>query len=187
MKQVVKYIIGIALLTLGIAMIIQSQIGASPWDSVANGLSKLTPLSMGSWTFLSGVFLVFLVALITKTKPNYLSIVAGLITGVLIDMWLAILASISMGIIFGLVGIVVFALGIATYTQTTLPVNPIDNFMMTLVREKELNVSIAKIITDGLGLIIGLLVHGPIGLGTLMIYFTVSPLIGIFTKYTKQI
>lgn len=187
MKQVVKYISGMALMTLGIALIIQSQIGASPWDSVSNGLSQLTPLSMGVWTFLTGIFLVLLIAIITKTKPNYLSIIAGLITGVLIDLWLDVIASHEVGIIFGLIGIVVFAFGIALYTQTTLPVNPIDNFMMTLVNEKNLNVSIAKIITDGLGLIIGLLVHGPIGLGTLVIYFTLSPLIGIFSKYTSKI
>ncbi len=187
MKQILKYIIGMALMTLGIALIIQSHIGASPWDSVANGLSQLTPLSMGVWTFITGIFLVLLIAIITKSKPNYLSIIAGLITGVLIDMWLKLLESNDISIIFGLIGIVIFAFGIALYTQTKLPVNPIDNFMMSLVNKKNMNVSIAKIITDGLGLIIGLLVHGPIGIGTLIIYFTVSPLIGIFTKYTKKI
>ncbi len=187
MKNLIKYLLGLSILTLGISLIIISNIGASPWDSVASGLADITGLSMGTWTTLSGIFLVFLVAIIVKKKPNYLSIIAGLITGLFIDMWLQVISPFDLGVGFGLLGIVTMALGVALYTSTTLPVNPIDNFMMSLVNEKQINISLAKIYTDGLGLIIGLLVGGPIGMGTIVIYLTLSPLIGLFSHYTQKI
>ncbi len=187
MKNLLKYVVGLGAMTLGISLIISSNIGASPWDSVASGMADITGLSMGTWTTLSGIFLVFLIAIIVKKKPNYLSIIAGFLTGLFIDMWLFIISPFELGVIFGLLGIVAMAFGIALYTATTLPVNPIDNFMMSLVNEKQINISLAKIYTDGLGLIIGLLIGGPIGLGTVIIYITLPPLIGVFSRYTQKI
>lgn len=185
MKDILKYLIGLGFLTLGISLIILSDIGASPWDSVNAGLADITQMSMGIWTTLTGIILVLLIAIIVKKKPNFFSIIAGLITGLFIDVWLLILSPFTIGIFFGCIGIVCFAFGIALYSATNLPVNPIDNFMILLVEEKRMNISIAKLYTDGLGLIIGLMIGGPIGLGTIIIYITVSPLIGIFRRYIK--
>lgn len=187
MKDLIKYLSGLIILTLGISLIILSNIGASPWDSVSAGLANQSNITMGTWTTITGIFLVLLIALIVKKKPNYLAIIAGLITGLFINVWLLILSPFSISIMYGVVGIVCFALGISIYSTTNLPVNPIDNFMMTLVKEKKMNVSLAKVYTDGLGLFFALLIGGPIGLGTIVIYITVPPLIGLFSRYTKKI
>lgn len=186
--KLVKHIGGLLILTLGIAVIVNSGIGTSTWDSASAGMAELTGLSMGTWTFIIGVFQVIAIALITKTNIKYWSILVGLLTGVFIDMWLNILTSVGFGgvPILGLIGVVLMAVGIAMYTATGLPVNPIDNFMMGLVTEKNMGFTKAKIITDGIGLVCGFLARGPIGVGTFIIYFTLSPLIGVCSKLINR-
>lgn len=43
------YILGILLLTLGICLTIQSNLGTSPFDAVLVGLSVKVGLTVGSW------------------------------------------------------------------------------------------------------------------------------------------
>ena len=52
-----------------------------------------------------------------------------------------------------------------------------------------IKISVSKLVVDVLGLIIALLLHGPIGLGTLIITIALGPLIGFFDKknLTNQI
>ncbi len=184
--KLIKYISGMLLLTLAINLIVISQIGASPWDAVNAGLANITKFSFGTWTTLSGVVLVFLISIITKSKPVYMSVVIGLLTGVLIDFWSMILRDLNLvpGYPLGLLGIVLFALGISMYTKTDYPVNPIDNFMVGLIEKFHLNYGQAKLITDVIGLIIAIIIGGPVGIGTILIYILVPLLLQIFDKIT---
>ncbi len=184
--KLLKYISGILLLTLAINLIVISQIGASPWDAVNAGLANITKFSFGTWTTLSGVVLVLLISLITRTRPAYMSIIIGLLTGVLIDFWAIILNNLNLipGYPLGLIGIILFALGISMYTKTDYPVNPIDNFMVGLINNFQFNYGQAKLITDIIGLTIAFIIGGPIGFGTILIYLLVPILLQIFDKIT---
>ncbi len=180
----IRYAGGLLLLTFAISLIVQSQIGASPWDAANAGLGAITPLSFGTWTTLTGIGLVFLISFITKTRPVYMSILVGLVTGILIDFWTKILNIIAIepSFMIGIIGIILFSLGISLYTKTNLPTNPIDNFMVNLIEHKNFSYGKAKLITDIIGLTIALLVGGPIGIGTIIIYLLVPLLLQIFDR-----
>ncbi len=180
-------------MTLGISLIIKSQLGASPWDAANAGLAQVTSLSMGTWVTLTGIMLVVLIAIITQKKINYIAILAGILTGILIDIWNLILNvvitsdAIVVLLILGIIGIFLFPLGIAMYTATNLAPNPIDNFMMELVNEKNIAIGKAKFITDAIGLTIAIIVGGPIGIGTLILYMSVPLLITYFDQKLKKL
>lgn len=123
-----------------------------------------------------------------KLKVRYTSIIAGLLTGVFIEMWLNVLGDfIPSGIITCIIGIVVLALGIATYTRVNIAPNPIDNFMVALVEAFNISITKAKLITDVIGISIGLLIGGPVGLGTLLIVIMTGPMVGIFAKFYNHL
>lgn len=183
--RVFRYIVGLLLLTFSISLIVLSGIGASPWDAANAGLGERFVFSFGTWTTITGILLVFLISFITKEKPVYTSIIVGVVTGILIDFWTQILqmVNISEGFLIGIIGIILFALGINLYTKTNLPVNPIDNFMVNLMKYKNMSFAKAKLITDIIGLTIALIVGGPIGLGTIIIYLLVPVMLQIFDKF----
>ncbi len=180
----IRYISGLLLLTFAISLIVKSEIGASPWDAANVGLSLITPLTLGAWTILSGAILVIAVAALTKTKPVYLSILIGVLTGILIDFWSYILELINFeaNFFFGIAGIVIFAFGISLYTKTDYPPNPIDNFMMCLMKHYQISYGKAKLITDFIGLTVAIIVGGPIGIGTAIIYFMIPILLQLFDR-----
>lgn len=87
MKYVV-YVGGILLLTLGIALTIQSNLGASPFDALLVGLSLNVGLSIGSWEMILASVLICVNALLSKQKPEVLGLLTAFITGLGIDVWL---------------------------------------------------------------------------------------------------
>lgn len=87
MKYVV-YIGGILLLTLGISLTIQSNLGASPFDALLVGLSLNVGLSVGSWEIILACVLICGNALLSKQKPEVLGLLTAFITGLGIDVWL---------------------------------------------------------------------------------------------------
>jgi len=85
------YISGIIILTLGIALTIQSMLGTSPFDSLLVGLNRTFGLTVGSWEVVVGLTMVLCNALAERKRPEYFALLTSLITGVGIDTWLFLL------------------------------------------------------------------------------------------------
>src|SRR5690625_7507331 len=82
------YIIGIVILTLGIALTIQSTLGTSPFDALLVGLHRTFGLTVGSWEVVVGLTMLLGNALAERKKPEFYAILTSLITGICIDSWL---------------------------------------------------------------------------------------------------
>jgi uncharacterized membrane protein YczE len=146
-----------------------------------NSIMFLLPL------FLAVIVYVYL-AIKNNLKIRYTSIVAGLLTGVLIEMWLKLIGEyIPSGITTCIIGIAVLSLGIATYTRVNIAPNPIDNFMVALIHAFDFTITKAKLITDIIGISIGMIIGGPIGIGTLLIVGLTGPLVGIFNNFYNHL
>lgn len=182
------YGIGLLTLTFGIALMIKSNFGASPWDAVNVGISNISGLSIGSSNIVTSIFLVILIAIITKTKPKISVVLVGVAVGIFIDFWIQIVPVIEQyNFLIGILGITFLSLGIALYSNQGYPINPIDNFMISLNKKFNLSITVSKFITDGTGLIFAIVVGGPIGLGTGLMYVMLPFQIEFFTKLLKKI
>ena len=134
--------------------------------------------------------LILYIILIFKNSLNirYTSVIAGLLTGLFIEMWFNIFANyVPSGIITCLIGIVVLSLGIALYTRVDIAPNPVDNLMIGLVDGFDMSITKAKLITDAIGISIGILIGGPVGYGTFLIVIMAGPFVGLFTKFFNRI
>lgn len=186
-KNIVYYISGMVILTLGIALVIESDFGASPWDAFSVGLSVIIGCSVGTANCITSIILVLLIALIAREKPKLLVILVGLGIGILIDSWMYLLPAFnSFNFIIGIIGITCLSLGISLYTGLGFPVNPIDNFMVTLADRFKFTLVKSKLITDGIGLVLALAISGPIGIGTLLMYIMLPIQISYFTKLLRK-
>ena len=71
-------------------LIIRSGLGASAWDALAVGESRLFDMTVGTAVFINGMVLIGLNAIIMKKKPDILAAGTIFVIGFLIDFWLLI-------------------------------------------------------------------------------------------------
>ena len=187
-----RYVIGIYCITLGIVILTYSGFGVTSWDVFTIGMSQITSLSPGMWIFIVGVVLIFITALMTKRKPNYPAILIGLLIGFLVNINFMILNEtmfVTYPNIFGLISIVIIAFGIALYVRLDLAITPIEDFMLGW-NYLGFSMTTSRLLTDGLGLLLGILIGGIsmglVGIGTILIYVLLSPLIGFFDKILNK-
>ena|SRR5699024_9965921 len=167
------YLIGLIILTLGIALTIQSALGTSPFDALLVGLYKTFGLSVGSWEIVVGTTLLLINGAAEKKRPEYMAFFTSFVTGIGIDTWLFIIRDWIAPVTWGgqsiclLLGLVLSALGIATYLQSDIAPNPMDRSMLVLAKLTGWSVSNARIVINVILVIIAFLFNGPIGIGTL--------------------
>ncbi|GAB1805888.1 YczE/YyaS/YitT family protein [Priestia megaterium] len=191
MKYVV-YVGGILLLTLGIALTIQSNLGASPFDALLVGLSLNVGLSVGSWEMILASVLICVNALLSKQKPEVLGLLTAFITGLGIDVWLFLLESwapfemwYSKLCCFG-IGLIIIGVGTSAYLHTNFAPIPIDRLTLIIQRLVKTNLFLARTLIYFTFLLAAMILNGPIGVGTLLTVFLGGMLLNFFMPITKR-
>ncbi|MFE4123327.1 YitT family protein [Priestia sp. YIM B13486] len=191
MKYVV-YVGGILLLTLGISLTIQSNLGASPFDALLVGLSLNVGLSVGSWEIILACVLICGNALLSKQKPEVLGLLTAFITGLGIDVWLFLLESwapfemwYSKLCCFG-IGLIIIGVGTSTYLHTNFAPIPIDRLTLIIQKLAKTNLFLARTLIYFTFLLSAMLLNGPIGVGTLLTVFLGGVLLNFFMPITKK-
>lgn len=168
------YVAGIFLLTLGIALTIQSDLGTSPFDALLVGLSMNVGLTVGSWEIIIAFILICCNSLLIRQRPEVLGLVTAVITGIGIDLWLFLLVgSVTpelwyvKAICFG-IGLVVIGIGTATYLHTNFAPIPVDRLTLIIKKLTGKTIFFSRTIILLVFLIIAIMFNGPIGVGTIL-------------------
>jgi len=186
------YVVGILLLTFGISLTIQSDLGTSPFDALLVGLSKSVGLTVGSWEVIIALIIVGCNSLLQKQRPEVLGLLTALITGIGIDMWLFLLRNFVTPelwyskIVYFSIGLVVIGLGTATYLQTNFAPIPLDRLTFIIQKLTRTNIFLARTIIYLVFLIMAMILHGPIGIGTLLTVCFGGLLLNYFMLVTKK-
>ncbi|MFD3448167.1 YitT family protein [Microbacteriaceae bacterium 4G12] len=180
------FIIGIAVLTLGVSFTLKAKLGAGPWDALAAGQTKTFGFTVGTWVIVNGILLLFVNAYLLRQKPQFLACITFILIGTMIDFWLLKVFNdweptdlMYRGSVL-LTGIVLIAIGVAMYIQSQYPTNPIDNLMIALHTRFGVSLMVAKTIGEMAALVFAIMMKGPIGVGTLIVAFTIGPIIQFF-------
>lgn len=164
---------------------VSAEIGLSPWDVLAMGISIQTSLSFGWATVLvSGLVLLLWIPL--KVKPGVGSILNAILVGLVADLWLLFLPSYELMVtkiaIFSL-GTVTIGLATGLYISAGLGKGPRDGLMVGTAERTKKPFWIIRSFYEVTVLIIGFSLGGPVGLGTVI--FVVS--IGYLTQLGLQL
>ncbi|MFD3449481.1 YitT family protein [Microbacteriaceae bacterium 4G12] len=192
-SRIILFITGIAFLTLGISLTIKANVGLGAWDALAVSQSHTFGMTVGTWMIINQSILLFVNAYLLKEKPQFLAAITFVLIGFSVDFWLLQVFSgwnpqdiwQRWGIL--LMGIVVIGFGAGLYLQAHMPMlNPIDLFMIALKTRLHVNLMTAKTLGELTALVFALILHGPISIGTLVITFTVGPVVQFFYKWVEQ-
>lgn len=177
-----RLIVGLVLFGIGIAMMVVANLGLSPWEVLHQGISRKTGIPIGTVGIITGV-LVLLLWIPLKERIGIGTMFNVVLIGVVIDLTLWVLPEtievLWLRWVLMLGGTAIIAFGTGLYIGVGLGPGPRDGLMMGLAR-KGVNVGIARIGIELSVLIIGWLMGGTVGIGTVVFAFGVGPLVAVF-------
>ncbi|KGM45079.1 membrane protein [Neobacillus niacini] len=186
------FLIGLTIMTFGVCLTIKAELGAGAWDALNVALTEWLGFTIGTWIIIDGAVLVIINSLLVKRRPEILSILTIILIGSLVDLWMFFVfeslkvSGLSLKIVTLLLGIFIIGFGAAIYLQAKFPSSPIDSFMMAIRERFRVNLMIAKTIGELIALVPALILQGPIGIGTIIITFTIGPFIQLCFPYFEK-
>ena len=192
LRDIVSFVMGLVLVTFGMALYAKSAMGTAVMASLAYVLSgKLTMFTIGVWTYIvQGLVMLIMIAIIRKVKIEYLfSFVSSILAGYMIDFFLYCFRGISIEalyvrILLYVVGYVILTVGVGALMLTRLPIPPFDLFLREVSRYKNISIQKVKLRTDIIVLLLGVILSfalfgglAGIGVGTFVAALTNGPTI----------
>ena len=163
---------------LGVPLLIRAELGVAPFDVLNTGVAHALGLSLGLVFIIdAGVF--YLAGWLLGAKLGWACIGGTVVIGPMVNVWLAVLpVQHAMLPRLGLfiTGVAIIAVAICLVITTELGPGPSEVFMLGLVL-RGMGIVPARWISDGLPLLIGALIGGAIGPGTLLFAVTMGPMV----------
>lgn len=170
----VFYVLGIMILTFGISVTIQSDLGTSPFDALIVGLSVHAGLTVGSWEIIIAFLLICCNSMLKRQRPEFSGMITAFITGIGIDMWLFFLHRvITPELWYGkagcfAIGLVVIGIGTATYLHMNFAPIPVDRLTLIVRDLTGRSIFFSRTVIYFIFFILAVMLKGPVGIGTLL-------------------
>lgn len=174
---------------LGESLIIQSQLGASPWTVLALGIANHIHLSVGMITLIISV-VVFLFWLPLKLKAGLGTVLNIIIIALAIDVFLPILMTpetLLSKMLFCLSGVALIGIASSFYLTCQMGAGPRDGLMVGICARTGWRVGVVRTCLEASVCFIGWLLGGTVGVGTLIFAFGVGYVLQYSLQWIRKI
>ncbi len=180
--------IGFALFGFSIALMIRSHLGTTPWAVLEVALSQLTNIRPGRISIIVG-FVVLILALALREKIGWGTLANIVFIGLWEDMFLSYIPPVQNNLLlqgimlFGAILIMGFAS--AVYIGVDAGAGPRDSLMLAVHRTTKLSLRVGRAIIEVTVVLIGWLMGGPLGIGTVIFAVLIGPAVQWAFKLLK--
>ena len=171
-----RIVLGLLVFSFGVHLTIFANIGLAPWDCLGMGISYHTPLNYGlSMTVIA--ITVLIIDILFKEKIGYGTLIDALLTGNFVQLFnslnpLPLNTNVWLGIAIMVAGFIFMALGMAIYMKSEQCCGPRDALLVGLgKRMPRIPIGVVEVALWAVVLLIGWLLGGPVGIGTLISTF----------------
>ena len=190
--RLLKLNLGLVLFGTGLWLGLVAELGVGPWDVLTGGLSEQTGLRFGLMAICVSV-VVLLVGVAARVRPGIGTVLNVVVIGVVIDVLLAtpllrdlddapLLARLAVV----LLGIATVAAGSALYLGAHLGPGPRDGLMVAIHERTGWQVGTARAVLECVVLLLGVLLCGPVGIGTLLFALGIGPAVQVAFRVLRQ-
>lgn len=189
--KIPAYLIGLLCTCFGVALVLKTDWGLDAWNGVFVGLEQITSFSFGVWSIvIQGLF--FFIASFLNKKIEWLCIFPIIYKGIFLDVAKVMVSivptpsGIGASAVFFLSGYLLVALGTGLYVATGYPKMPIDGLMTALSNSFLGSIKKSRLLIEIVGFASLVLVHGPFGIGTIIITFTIGHFISVSKNFVEK-
>jgi len=174
-------VVGLFLFALGIVLLLESELGLSPWDVLNQGVSELTGLSFGTANIMIAL-VVLVLAWVLGARIGPGTVANAILIGLMVDGLLAIDAldalsesPLTVRIIFMVGGVLTIGIGSGFYIGAGLGAGPRDSLMLVAARRSGVRIGITRATIEIAVTVVGFGLGGTVGIGTLAFAFGIGP------------
>ena len=191
-RRLGQLVLGLVLFGAGLWLGLQAALGVGPWDVLHGGLSDQLGTPFGRTSIAVG-FVVLVVAVLSGVRPGVGTVLNVLLVGAVIDVLLAtpLLDGLGTGaLVLRLLavvgGIALVAVGSALYLGAHLGPGPRDGLMVAISKRTGWSVGVARGVLECTVLLLGVLLGGPVGPGTLVFALGIGPAVQLAFRVLGQ-
>jgi uncharacterized membrane protein YczE len=165
---------------MGEAMLVAADLGVSPWTVLAQGLSTRLPISIGVATFLVSAT-VLLLWIPLRERPGLGTISNAIVIALALQVMVLVLPTpdhLLARLAMVLLGIALIGLGSGLYLTTNLGPGPRDGWMTGVHLRTGWPISAVRLGIEATVLLIGWVLGGTVGVGTVLFALLVGPSVG---------
>jgi uncharacterized membrane protein YczE len=179
-------LVGLFLFAVGVVANLNSGLGMSPWGVLNVGVSNMTPLTLGQASQVIGIA-VIAIGWALGFAPGFGTLMNMYFIGLFIDLiiaWELIPTPTDPMFQYLLLILSVAVLGVGSlfYMGVQLGAGPRDGLMLGLVRRLGRQVAYVRAGIEGTVLVLGYLLGGPVGVGTIVTALTTGYSVQLFFR-----
>jgi uncharacterized membrane protein YczE len=177
-RRLIQLYVGLVGYGAGAAFQVRSTLGLDPWDVFHQGIARRVHLSLGIVVIVVGA-LVLLAWIPLRQRPGLGTISNVVVVGSALDAVLVILPTPSglvLRSVFLVVGILLIGTATGLYIGANYGPGPRDGLMTGLARRFGFSIRLSRTAVELTVLLVGWLLGGTVGIGTLAFAATIGPL-----------
>lgn len=176
--RIVRLVSSWFLVGVGVALLLQSELGVAPFDVLNTGVVRAFGLSFGFWYVVNSLTFFAIGALLgTRLGPG--SVIGTVVIGPLIDVVGAVLPEpaglLPRGALL-VAGVALISIAVSLVITAELGVGPTEAIMLGLM-QRGVSIVPARLVSDGVPLVVGALLGGALGVGTVLFALAMGPLV----------
>lgn len=177
-RRLPQLALGLWLYGVSLALMFRGDLGLAPWDVLHSGFIQHVPITLGQAVVLMS-FVVLLAWIPLREVPGIGTIGNALLVGVSVDVTLWLVGpvdGIAARVALMVGGVVLCAVATAVYIGAQLGRGPRDGLMTGLHRRTGLSIRLVRTVLEVAVVVIGLVLGGAIGVGTVAFALAIGPL-----------
>ena len=177
-RRLPQLYVGLFLYGVSLALMVRGALGLAPWDVLHSGFIRHVPMTLGQAVVLFS-FVVLVLWIPLREMPGLGTISNAVVVGLSADATLAVLEApgsvvARVGLMVG--GVLLCGLASALYIGAQLGRGPRDGLMTGLARRTGLSLRLVRTALEVAVVVIGLLLGGRLGVGTVVYALAIGPL-----------
>lgn len=181
-RRLIQLFVGLWIFGFSMAMLIRGGLGMIPWDVFHFGVASHVPLSFGTIAIIVALF-VLLLWIPLREMPGLGTVANAILVGIAADVGLAVLTtpdSLVLKVALMVGGILLNAFSTALYIGAQFGPGPRDGLMTGLARRLPVSLRVIRTGIEVVVVVIGWLLGGVVGLGTVLFALSIGPLTQFF-------
>lgn len=190
LKKIGVVALGSIMMSIGIALYLNAGIGADPLTVFTSGMANTTGLSVGKASLSIMAVLICLIFFLDRKRIGLGTVLNAGIIGVFVDIFLNMdflkINSLPASAIMLSTAAFLFSIGVGVYISAGLGEGAVDAIMVLLHNRTGINIRWVKIGLDICLLVLGGLLGGRLGIGTVVGVLATGPIVDRTLKVLKN-